>query len=383
MPSPDLHINLVDSLAAISPDTWQSKSTDAPPFCQYGFLRALEDNGCVGGDSGWHPQHAEIYQGKHLLGYLPLYQKQHSYGEYVFDFSWADAYQRHGLAYYPKLLAAVPFTPVTSSKLLSGKSPLTADLLCQVQQALQQHCQQQQTSSLHCLFTPLAFSKQLAQGGWPQRLSVQFEWQNRDYQHFDDFLAHLTSRKRKNLRKERQQLQAQGVSCQRLSGNAITPAHLAFFYQCYQQTYLKLSGHQGYLNVAFFQQLLDTMPEHVMLCMAYADNKPIASALYLFDQNGLYGRYWGALAEHNGLHFEVCYYQGIEFCIEQKIARFNPGTQGEHKLIRGFEPVFCYSNHWLAEPAFHQAVADFTRQEQTHMQAYYQQAQALLPFKQQ
>ena len=236
-------------------------------------------------------------------------------------------------------------------------------------------------SSMHWLFVEQDVSQLLLEQAQVQRLSVQFQWFNRQYSSFEDYLSHFTSRKRKNVKKERAKVTSQGIDVVRLHGDNLTEQHMLFFYHCYKQTYLKRSGHEGYLNENFFQTLFNDLHHNLMLVIALQDETPIASALFIYDQHQLCGRYWGALEEIDNLHFECCYYQGIEFCIEQNIAKFNPGTQGEHKILRGFEPIYCYSNHSLKELAFHEAVERFLEQETPQITQYKQNAETLLPFK--
>jgi predicted N-acyltransferase len=237
-------------------------------------------------------------------------------------------------------------------------------------------------SSMHWLFVEQDISKLLQEHGQVQRQAVQFQWINRQYSSFEDYLTHFNSRKRKNVKKERQKVTTQGIKVVRLHGDNLTEENMRFFYDCYKQTYLKRSGHDGYLSEVFFRQIFRDLPHNLMLVIALKDEQPIASALFIFDQNQLCGRYWGALEEIHSLHFECCYYQGIEFCIEQNIAQFNPGTQGEHKILRGFEPIYCYSNHSLKELSFHEAVERFVEQETPQIERYKENAEKLLPFRQ-
>jgi predicted N-acyltransferase len=361
--------------------SWNALAEQTDPFHQYEFLAALENSACVSVATGWRPQHLTIYQNKCLIGILPLYIKTHSYGEYVFDFPWANTYREYGLNYYPKLVCAIPFTPVTGARLLLDKSVDCEHLMGPLFEALKHKVGSSGLSSMHWLFVPQALSEKLANHQQLVRRSVQFQWFNRDYTQFADFLNALTSRKRKSIKKERHKLAEQGVKVRRLTGQDLTEQAMDFFYQCYQQTYLKRSGHKGYLSQVLFRQLFIHMREKILLVIAEIEGKPVASALYLYDQKTLYGRYWGALVDVDNLHYECCYYQGIDFCIDKGIAAFNPGTQGEHKILRGFEPIYCYSNHWLAEPAFHDGVRRFLDHEHAMIEDYKKNAEALLPYK--
>ena len=369
------------SIEQIGQTVWDSFTQKESPFCQYTFLHNLEISDCVGGQSGWHPQHLVIYQKSQPVGILPLYKKTHSYGEYVFDFAWANTYRGHGLNYYPKLISAIPFTPVTGARLMITKSIDKKVLLSSLCEKLDERLTSLAMSSMHWLFVDKEASEHLAEHNQLIRHSVQFQWFNRQYKSFEDYLTHFNSRKRKSVKKERVKVAEAGVEIRRLHSHNLTQQNMQFFYHCYKQTYLKRSGHEGYLTERFFQNIYHDMPDNLMLVVAYKNDEPIASALFIYDQHQLCGRYWGALEDVASLHFECCYYQGIEFCIEQNISQFNPGTQGEHKILRGFEPTYCYSNHSLKELAFHDAVSRFIDEENMHLEKYKQHAEKLLPFK--
>jgi len=346
------------------------------PFLDYRFLTALEDSNCIGQVS----DHASGWQACYLTDsdfsrIIPAYLKQHSYAEYVFDWSWAEAYERYGLAYYPKLLWAMPFTPATGPRILGDLA-----LLPQALEWVRNYTAEEQLSGWHLNFTDQSSTALLQQiPATAMRTGCQFHWFNRDYQDFDHYLQHFVSRKRKSVRKERQRIVDQGISLQRKTGKQISAEDINFFYRCYQNTYHQ-RGSYPYLNRAFFLQLQQSMAEKMLLVIAQQNDIPVAAALYFFDDDTLYGRYWGAVAEFDALHFEACYYQGIEFCIENNLRRFDPGTQGEHKISRGFEPVLTHSFHQLRQPEFQAAVEEFAREEQQHVQHYYAQAQTLVPF---
>lgn len=375
------NFKFISNIEEIENSQWDKLAKSAGPFLQYTFLHALEKSKSVCLETGWQPQHLIIYQEKELIGILPLYIKTHSYGEYVFDFAWANTFKQYGLNYYPKLVSAIPFTPVTGSRLLLKDDIDRNTVIQRICSTIQQKIKSSGLSSMHWLFVDQAFSAELAKRKQLSRRSVQFQWFNKNYQDFNDYLSHFNSRKRKNVNNERAKVAEAGITTMRLSGEYINQDALDLFYRCYQQTYIKRSGHEGYLNQEFFTQLLNTMPHNLLLVIAYQADEPVASALFIFDEKQLCGRYWGTLVNVSGLHFECCYYQGIEFCIERDIASFNPGTQGEHKLLRGFEPIYCYSNHWLNELAFHDAVERFLEQEAPHIDMYRSNAEALLPFK--
>ena len=309
---------------------------------------------------------------------MPIYIKEHSYGEYVFDHAWANAYYQHGREYYPKWISAVPFTPVTGPRILFDPDCDRASLDNVLLDGLDS-LQGGGVSSLHVLF-PAATPDMLSPAGYLSRYSVQFQWHNYDYQTYDDFLAAMTSRKRKSMKKAYAQLPHQGVTIERLTGSEITEADSAFFYHCYQQTYLKRSGHTGYLTKAFFAEIFETLSDNILLVIARQNDKRVASALFFFDDTGLYGRYWGAIDDIDGLHFVCCYLEGIHFSIDKALPLFNPGTQGEHKILRGFEPVFCRSYHKLFAHEFHMAVADYLHRETPAVVRYFNQARDVLPF---
>jgi hypothetical protein len=352
------------------------------PFIRHAFLHALEASASVCPETGWQPHHLSLSKADtdELVAVLPLYLKTHSYGEYVFDWSWADAYRQHGLNYYPKLLSAIPFTPATGPRLLHSAQFDLNTLTSVITQALQQFCQQAPASSLHILFPDTDTLTE-----WPETLQrrrgVQYHWFNDNYANFDDFLQGFSSRKRKNLKKERRSVSDQGITLVRKEGETLSAADWQHFYHCYQSTYQKRSGHSGYLKQAFFKYIADTLPEQIMMVIAYKDQQAIAAALTFRDEQTLYGRYWGCLENYSALHFEACYYQGIEYCIEKGLKRFDPGAQGEHKIQRGFKPVSTHSIHWLAHPGFAQAIESFLTTENNQLDEYLLQASQLLPFK--
>ena len=377
-----IQISLSDSIEKIGKEQWNQMAEGSGPFVRYEFLRALETSYSVGQGTGWTPKYASIFDNQTLIAVLPCYEKSHSYGEYVFDHSWAHAYQRYGKPYYPKIVCAIPFTPVTGARLLHG-TRLAEKEVQTIYRSLKQWFSYEGSYSFHWLFVDKKQSTLLDEVGFSQRVSVQFQWFNKGYQEFSDYLASFSSRKRKNVRKEREKVARSEVSIKRLTGDNIQQQDMEFFYQCYQQTYLKRSGHQGYLTREFFIQLYHSMANNILIVIASIHQENVAAALYLFDQDQLAGRYWGALEEIDGLHFECCYYQGIEFCIENGIAMFNPGTQGEHKILRGFEPIYCYSNHFLKDQMFMDAVNNFLDEERPHIETYKKQAATLLPYKKQ
>ena len=377
-----IEARFLTSIDAVTAEDWNALAGIDYPFLRHEFLQALEASGSVNAESGWQPCHLTLHRDSELVAVLPLYLKSHSYGEYVFDWSWADAWHRNGMEYYPKLLTAVPFTPATGPRmgLRAGEDCGQAWSACLA--AIEQFAESQQLSSWHILFPPESDSKLLAERGLSERRASQFHWFNRDYPDFDAFLATFNSRKRKSLRRERRRVAEQGITLRRLQGEAISEGDWDTFYRFYQQTYAKRSGHGGYLNREFFQRVGAALPEHCLLVLAEQEGEPVAGSLCFQSSDTLYGRYWGCRRELDCLHFEACYYQGIEYCIEQGLQRFDPGAQGEHKIQRGFEPIETRSAHWIAHPGLAEAISDFTRREGEHIEGYIGQAAEYLPFRQ-
>ena len=365
-----------DSINAIPAADWQALWQTDYPFVQHGFLAALEDSGCVSTTAGWKPYHLTLKDGGHLIAAMPLYIKSHSYGEYVFDWSWADAYHQHGMHYYPKLLNAIPFTPATGPRAAAQDTRSMQHLYHVINEQLAQ----KRFSGFHSLF-PFSAKPLQTQPQLQQRLGCQFHWFNRDYSDFDAFLSDFSSRKRKNIKKERAKVNQQNFEITRTTGTELTPQDWNDFHQLYQRTYQKRSGHNGYLNSDFFAQVGSALPQSTLLVRAYSETKLVAAALYFYDSHTLYGRYWGATEEFDGLHFECCYYQGIEFAIEHGLQRFDPGAQGEHKIQRGFVPVLTQSFHQLAHPEFNHAITNFLVEEKQNNQQYCADARGYLPFK--
>jgi len=372
-------VNLHKSIEGIAPARWNALCGTAYPFLRHEFLHALEASESVSPRSGWQPLHVELLDDDGTLQMLmPLYLKSHSWGEYVFDWAWADAYERHGLSYYPKLLTAIPFTPATGPRF--GTCLSDDELMQQLPYLIQTIFSQTGASSWHGLFLPQPVL-QGAPKSLLHRLGAQYHWFNQNYRDFDDFLDRFNSRKRKAVRRERKRVEEQGIRLRRIQGSAISREQLDLFYRFYQMTYLK-RGRQGYLTPDFFHRLHQSMPEQLLLILAEREGSAIAAALCFVGDDTLYGRYWGCVEEHDCLHFEACYYQGIEFCIEQGLSRFDPGAQGEHKIQRGFEPIPTGSLHWIAHPGVETAVRDFLQQETHAMQEQMEALRGWLPFKQ-
>lgn len=370
---------IISSLAEIGQTDWDAllaAQPDATPFLSYAFLHALHESGCASKDTGWEPQYLTLWQDDQLRAALPLYLKYHSYGEYVFDWAWAEAYERHQLPYYPKLLSAIPFTPVSGARLMAHDEPARQALV----QALSELQSAAQTSSTHVLYPPPAEAEALAQAGFMLRSGVQFHWHNQGYRDFAEFLSTLERKKRKNILAERRKVAEAGVTFRHLGGATATESDWRFFQRCYRHTY---SAHYStpYLNLDFFLRIAAAMPHNLLLTLAYRDGKAIAASLVVHDEQSLYGRYWGALEEVACLHFETAYYQPLEFCIANKIAWFEGGAQGEHKMARGFLPQKTWSAHWLAHPAFADAVERFLQQEGGGINDYLSELNERNPFR--
>ncbi|WP_156840743.1 GNAT family N-acetyltransferase [Novosphingobium aquimarinum] len=354
----ELFVHVGDSIAALDPGEWDALSDRANPFVSHAFLASLEDSRSVGGRSGWIPLPLLIGgDGGPLRGAVPAYVKEHSQGEYVFDHAWADAWHRAGGQYYPKLQISVPFTPATGPRVLTKDAGLALPLL----RAAETLCDQNGLSSAHATFIEPAQVPLFEQAGWLLREDIQFHWENRGYESFDDFLAALSSRKRKDIRKERAKAQ-EGLEIRHLSGDAIAPHHWDAFWQFYQDTGMRKWGHP-YLTRDAFALLGERMADRILLVMAFEGDTPVAGALNFIGGEALYGRYWGAIVDKPFLHFELCYYQAIDAAIDLGLARVEAGAQGGHKLARGYEPVRTVSAHYIAHEGFREAVADFLQRE--------------------
>jgi predicted N-acyltransferase len=381
---------IVTDLRQLSEHDWLQLDHGDQPFLALAFLRAMQVSGSADGTTGWQAHHLAIFAGDELVAFAPAYLKSHSHGEFVFDWSWADAYQRNGLLYYPKLLTAVPYSPVTGSRLLvrTGHSD-TAQLRRQLIDLAMLQCEQLDLSSWHCNFaadSDLPALQGLVQCGDNQprllpRFDWQFHWHNQGFNSFAEFLATLRSKKRKNMLRDRRLVRDAGVTCRRISGKELQPSEVDFVFECYQRTFL-LHGNHPALTRDFFDLLLQDMPESVLVVLAFRNQQPIAMSFFLQGGGRLYGRYWGCLEEVPGLHFEAAYHQGIEHCIETGLEVFEPGAQGEHKISRGFSPVKTHSFHHVPDPRFNQAIARYLEQEADWMNDYRQRLLDHLPFRQ-
>lgn len=377
-----MHPHIIDSINEVTAENWNSLVGRSNPFLHHEFLSALERHQCVGERYGWIPQHIIVTDtDNQLVGATPLYLKDNSYGEFVFDWAWADAYARSGLEYYPKLVSATPYTPVTGARLLISDVLQYETIAGHIIDAALKHARQQHVSSLHWLFTSERDTRLLEQHDHMLRSGVQFHWQNQGYTTFDDFLATLSSRKRKQIKRERRQVRDASIELRILSGHDISEAQWHTFHRHYESTFLKLGGYAT-LSLDFFLEIGQTMADNVVLVMAFQQQHPVASAFCLRDDDTLFGRHWGCDADFVGLHFEACYYQGIEYCIRHGLSGFEPGAQGEHKISRGFLPTQTWSAHWIAHPQFRKIIGDFLRHETAGMKQYADELTSLSPYKQ-
>jgi len=401
--STQLVLEVCDSLEQVSQQQWNSLELQGNPFVRHEFLRALEETRCLGKSTGWYPCYflvkkvvadtdftaggdgnndgSEPADDGQLIAACACYIKTNSYGEFVFDWAWADAYERHGQSYYPKLVAAIPFTPATGPRLLvrNGEDP---ELMVQLlKQAVVGYCSEQKMSSMHWLFVTEEQHDQLVGDAVLSRLDCQYHWHNRDYKNFEDFLAQCTSKRRKTIRRERRYVTDANIRLERRLGSTLDESEWALIYEFYCSTFDRKWGNPS-LTLDFFKHIGRHFGDNCLIVFAYSD-KPsaVAASVMFFGDDALYGRYWGASEDHHCLHFEACYYQGIEFAIERGITLFEPGAQGEHKITRGFEPTITRSAHWLADPGFAEAVGRYLKQERPMVLERQDGLQDMLPFR--
>lgn len=376
--SDPIEVRLAQGIDQIDPADWDACAGDDQPFLSHAFLSALESSGAASAETGWLPLHLVAEQRGQVIACAPMYLKSHSYGEYVFDWGWADAYERAGGRYYPKLQVAVPFTPVPGPRLLArpdveiAKPALVQGLLSAASQI--------DSSSLHITFCEEGEWRELGDAGMMQRTGVQYHWKNRGYGSFDDFLGVLKSSKRKMIRKERAKVRSQGLELETLTGDALTSDIWEHFYPFYRATVDKRWG-GAYLTKRFFREIGALMPERIVLVMARHGGRYVAGALNLLGNDTLFGRNWGCLESFDFLHFEACYYAAIDFAIERGLARVEAGAQGQHKLQRGYEPIPTYSAHWIRDPNFRKAVARFLEDERADMAIEREHLKGLLPYR--
>ncbi|EGW53761.1 GNAT family N-acetyltransferase [Candidatus Endoriftia persephonae] len=375
-----LQIDSHASIDQIPVDAWNTLVEDNNPFLRHEFLAALEHHGCVGPEFGWQPAHLALWDGGCLIGAAPLYLKQNSYGEFVFDHAWADAYQRSGRRYFPKLLGAIPYTPTGGQRLLIS-AECDADMVRRrLADKLVELAERGGRSSVHLLFLQDADRKALDGLGWMERLGVQFHWHNRGYAEFEDFLASLTSKRRKNIRRERRLVQQAGLELELLHGDQVSESAWQRFAGFYAKTFEDRYSLPT-LNAGFFAEVGRSLGRQVVLVQAYEMGECIAAALMFRSDSTLYGRHWGSIRDYDSLHFEACYYQGIDYCIQEGLQRFEPGAQGEHKIWRGFLPTLTYSRHWIVDPVFRAAIEDFLQRERITVLDYKRSLEQSSPYR--
>ncbi|MBU0862507.1 MAG: GNAT family N-acetyltransferase [Alphaproteobacteria bacterium] len=384
MNTPTIEITLHPSLAEISASDWDACASPEggrpeDPFTTYRFLKALEDSGSVGGRSGWQPRYLVARADGQVIACAPMYAKGHSQGEYIFDFNWAQAYENAGGAYYPKLQIAVPFTPATGRRFLTRPGFEAMGMSALIQGAVQV-ASDNELSSLHITFCTEAEALAGAEMGLMSRVGQQFHWVNRDYADFDGFLADLSSRKRKNIRRERAEAQGFGGQILALTGNDIQPEHWDAFWRFYQDTGNRKWG-TPYLTRAFFDCAQESLRDDMLLVLAMNDDRPVAGALNFIGRETLFGRYWGSTEYYPSLHFELCYYQAIDYAIKNGLSRVEAGAQGEHKLARGYLPVATHSLHWIGDLAFRDAIARYLIAETRAVDEEIEVLTAYGPFK--
>ena len=372
---------IITEFSSIDPRAWDQLDTAENPFLDYAFLSGLEQTGSIGAHAGWYPRHLALYEDGKLVGFAPAYAKSNSHGEFVFDWAWADAYHRNGLDYYPKLLTGVPYTPVTGPRLLTAREhPAPAEIKNKLKDLALQECAKHGYSTWHSNFLTAEESELLRASNLLHRTDWQFHWTNRDYSGFDEFLADLRSRKRKSIRRERRQVASSGIRVIWKTGRELDSEDLGFVYTCYLNTFRQYGNYPA-LKPEFFAHLAEHLDEGFQVALACREEQPVAMAVFLAGGGTLYGRYWGCTEEIPGLHFEVAYYQGIEFCIRNGIGVFESGAQGEHKIGRGFTPVQTQSCHYIANPLFRNAIADHLQREHQWIEEYYDRISDLSPFR--
>jgi len=375
-----MQARILGSIDLVSADQWNELSLAGNPFVRHEFLAALERTRCVGLESGWKPQHIVIEDGDRLRGALPLYEKNHSWGEFVFDWSWARAYSQAGLDYYPKLVCMAPFSPVPGPRLLTDGKVDQGNVRKALITALFERAKTARASSAHVLFVNEEDSAVLADCGFLVRHDCQFHWHNRGFRSFDDFMATFRAEKRKKALRERRRVKEEGIEFRTLHGDEMT-AELWRTVFAFSENTFQSRGHEHYLSSEFFVSVAAMLPRSIMVKLAMLQDQPIAAAIYFRSDDALYGRYWGSAAEFHSLHFETCYYQGIEYCIEHGLQRFEPGTQGEHKVPRGFEPSYTMSAHWIEDPRFRRAIDQYLQQERVAIDQYMESVREHTPFR--
>ena len=375
-----MRINISTSITATDPHAWDALDAGGSPFLRHAFLAQLEATHCVGGATGWQPAPITLYDEHGLAAAAPAYVKAHSFGEFVFDFSWAQAYAQHGLAYYPKLVIGVPFTPASGARLLVRPGLDAAAMRSALIGAIREYAEAHSFSSIHALFVAEADRTAFCADGWLARHDVQFHWHNQQYRDFDHYLEGFTADKRKKARRERRRVAEDGIVFETLLGSEMQRNAVDEIFDLHRDTFLR-HGHEPYLTRAFFRQMPAALGDGFMVKRARSGGDTVAAAVFFWSQEALYGRYWGCAEQHHSLHFETCYHQGIDFCIEQGIERFEPGTQGEHKVSRGFVPANTWSMHWIVDARFREAIGDYLRREGEHVDRYAREIETHVPYR--
>jgi predicted N-acyltransferase len=375
-----MRTSISTTITDIDSADWDALNPNGAPFLRHAFLAALETSDCVGPGTGWQPAPITLHDARGLAAAAPAYVKAHSLGEFVFDQAWAHAYAQHGLAYYPKLVLGVPFTPATGARLLVRPdldAPATRAALVA---AIREFAESRNFSSIHGLFVADEDRAALAGEGWLARQDVQFHWHNRGYRDFDHYLEGFTAEKRKKAKRERRRVAEQGIEFETLLGGGIDRKSIDEVYDLHRDTFLR-HGHEPYLTRAFFRAMPKALGDAFMIKRARLRDRTVAAAVFFWSPEALYGRYWGASEDHHSLHFETCYHQGVDFCIERGIGRFEPGTQGEHKVSRGFVPSSTWSMHWIVDPRFRAAIGDYLRRESVHVDEYAREVDLHVPYR--
>jgi len=373
-------VRILEDITSVGREDWNALGVTPYPFLRHEFLSALEHTGCLGERYGWLPRHITVFDASdRLVAAAPMYLKFNSYGEFVFDWSWADAYQRNGLEYYPKLVSASPYTPATGPKMLAA-NPGSVGLGNLLVDAANELAVATGSSSIHWLFTLEPETQLLESRDYMRRTGCQFHWQNRGWQDFDEFLASLSHAKRKNIRRERKRTLDAGIEFHWLDGHSAGETDWSDFHLLYESTFDRKGGIPT-LSLEFFLEIANTMPDQVLLVQAIHEGRVVAAAFNLVGQHTLYGRHWGCREQFHSLHFEACYYQGLDFCLERGLNSFEPGAQGEHKISRGFLPTATWSAHWLEDERFSGAVANFLAQETEGMRDYIQELSERSPYR--
>jgi predicted N-acyltransferase len=375
-----MRTNISTSISDIDPAAWDALDGGGSPFLRHAFLTTLEASGSVGASTGWYPAPITLHDERGLAAATPAYVKAHSYGEFVFDFSWAQAYARYGLAYYPKLVLGVPFTPVSGARLLVRPDLDPVATRAQLISAIREFAETRALSSVHALFVSEADRVALEAADWLPRRDVQFHWHNQGYRDFDHYLESFTADKRKKAKRERRRVLEEGIRFDTLTGAQIGARDIDEAFNLHRDTFLR-NGNEPYLNRPCFQALPRALGDALMLKRAHRQGETLAVAVFFRGADALFGRYWGSYEQHHSLHFETCYHQGVDYCIEQGISRFESGAQGEHKVARGFSPSTTWSLHWIVEPRFRAAIADYLQREGEDREDYARFIAAHVPYR--